>query len=78
MIAKKTRLIATFHTTAAAMAMESACARLGVPGRLIPVPRSITAGCGMCWAAPPEEGEAVRDAARQAGLETAGWYVLEI
>ena len=21
--------------------------------RLIPVPRSITAGCGMCWSAPP-------------------------
>lgn len=27
--------------------------RRGLPGRLIPVPRSITAGCGMCWSAPP-------------------------
>lgn len=25
-----------------------------VPGRLIPVPRAISAGCGMCWAAPKE------------------------
>lgn len=78
MIAKKTRLIAAFHTTAAAMAMESTCARLGAPGRLIPVPRAITAGCGMCWAAPPEDGETVRDAAEQAGVEVAGWYVLEV
>ena len=75
MRAKKTRLIAVFHTTAAAMAMERACARLGAPGRLIPAPRSITAGCGMCWAAPPEDGEAVRDAAQQAGVEVAGWHV---
>ena len=78
MIAKRTRLIAAFHTTAAAMAMESACARLGAPGRLIPVPRAITAGCGMCWAAPPEDGETVRDAAREAVVEVAGWYVAEI
>ena len=78
MIAKRTRLIVAFHTTAAAMAMESACARLGAPGRLIPVPRAITAGCGMCWAAPPEDGETVRDAAREAGGEVAGWYVAEI
>ena len=78
MIAKRTRLIAAFHTTAAAMDMESACARLGAPARLIPVPRAITAGCGMCWAAPPEDGETVRDAAREAGVEVAGWYVAEI
>ena len=35
------------------MAMERACQAAGLPGRLIPVPRSITAGCGMCWSAPP-------------------------
>ena len=35
------------------MAMERACRTAGLPGRLIPVPRSITAGCGMCWSAPP-------------------------
>ena len=35
------------------VAMERACQAAGLPGRLIPVPRSITAGCGMCWSAPP-------------------------
>ena len=36
---KKPRLIVTFHTTTAAMGMEIACSRAGLPGRLIPVPR---------------------------------------
>ena len=50
---KTRKLVITFHTTAAAMAMETLCRQQGLPGRLIPVPRSITAGCGMCWSAPP-------------------------
>lgn len=48
------RCIVTFPTTAAALAMETACRETGAPGRLIPVPRVITAGCGLCWSAPPE------------------------
>ena len=51
---KTLKLIVTFHTTVGAMAMEKACKTEGVPGRLIPVPRAISAGCGMCWAAPKE------------------------
>ena len=35
---KKLWLIITFHTTTAAMAMESLCTEKGLPGRLIPVP----------------------------------------
>ena len=37
MRAKELKLIVTFHTTTAAMAMEKACAAAGIPGRLIPV-----------------------------------------
>ena len=78
MIAKRTRLIAAFHTTAAAMAMESACARLGAPGRLIPVPRAITAGCGMCWAAPPEARDALEELAVKKRLDVDGVYAIII
>ena len=53
MLQKKLCLVVTFDATAAAMAAEKYCLEKGVPGRLIPVPRSITAGCGMCWSAPP-------------------------
>ena len=53
MLQKKTCLLVTIYNTAGVMAMERACRTAGLPGRLIPVPRSITAGCGMCWSAPP-------------------------
>ena len=51
---KELKLVVTFHTTADAMAMEKACKAEEVPGRLIPVPRVISAGCGLAWAAPLE------------------------
>ena len=49
---KELKLIVTFHTTADAMAMEKACREMDMPGRLIPVPRVISAGCGLAWCAP--------------------------
>lgn len=58
MIRKEEKLIITFHTTTDAMAMERLCKQKGVRGRIIPVPVSITAGCGLAWCAPPDsEGE---------------------
>ncbi len=57
---KELRLVVTFHTTADAMAMEKACRTMGVPGRLIPVPRSISAGCGLAWCAPLTAEEDIR------------------
>ena len=63
MIARKMHLLITFHTTAGAMAMEKRCRAAGLAGRLIPVPREITADCGLAW-----RGEISAD------LETAGFY----
>lgn len=54
---KELKLVVTFHTTADAMAMEKVCKVQQVPGRLIPVPRSISAGCGLSWCADIEERE---------------------
>ncbi len=75
---RQLRLIVTFHTTTAAIALEKTCAEKGVSGRLIPVPRDITAGCGMAWSAPPEARKAIEQAAREAGIKTDGWYELTV
>ena len=56
---REEKCVVTFHTTTAAMEMERLCKEKGIPGRLIPVPRAITAGCGICWAAPAQEREAI-------------------
>ena len=70
------RCVVTFPSTTGAMAMEEACETAGVPGRLIPVPRSITAGCGMCWAAPAEAREQVETLLMEQGLHTDGIYTI--
>ncbi len=70
------KCVVTFRTTTGAMAMERACKAAGVPGRLIPVPRTITAGCGMCWAAPPEAREAVEELVMEQHLDVDGIYAI--
>lgn len=58
MIKKTDRIVITFFTTTAAMKMESICQSIGADGRIIPVPGSISADCGLGWCAKPEsEGE---------------------
>lgn len=46
---KKNYRIITFHTTSAAMAMEKYCGENHINGRLIPVPRQLSADCGLAW-----------------------------
>ena len=46
---KKLTQIITFRTTTAAMAMEDYCKEQNLPGRIIPLPQEISAGCGLCW-----------------------------
>ena len=48
-------MILTFKTTTAAMAMEKKCGEDKIPGRLIPLPGEISAGCGLSWRILPEE-----------------------
>lgn len=75
---KVVRLIITFHTTAEAMATEKLCHARGLPGRLMPAPRQLTADCGIAWAAPPEAREALETALESAGIETAGFCQVAI
>ena len=49
MRAKEPCYVISFHTTADAMAFEKKAGEAGFPGRLIPLPRAISAGCGMSW-----------------------------
>ena len=72
MLQKKLCLVVTFDATAAAMAAEKYCLERGVPGRLLPVPREITAGCGLAWKAEVNQEEAVTAALEAAGIAYSG------
>ena len=54
------KLVITFHTTTDAMAMEQACKETKADGRIIPVPRVISAGCGLAWCAKIESEKDLR------------------
>lgn len=50
---KKTlKLVITFPTTTSAMNMDAICS--SEFGRLIPIPREISAGCGLAWCSEPK------------------------
>lgn len=66
---KEWKLVVTFHTTSDAMAMEQICKEQGAEGRLIPVPRSISAGCGLAWCAGLECREELLHIMRSAGIQ---------
>lgn len=73
---KQPRLIVTFETTAMALKMEAVCRAADAPGRLIPVPREITAGCGLAWLAAPQERETLEQLMRGGAVVPQGLYCL--
>ena len=75
---KQLRIIVTFQTTTDAMTMEKICIENSIPGRLIPVPREITAGCGMAWSAPPEAKDEVCQITKVHRLGISGIYEMMI
>ena len=75
---KELRVVMTFHTTTEAMAAEKQFQEREVPGRMIPVPREITAGCGMAWKAKPTEKELLQQAMLGAAIRWEGMYTLEL
>lgn len=66
---KQDRILVTFGATSEAMATEKACHEEGLPGRLIPIPREISAGCGFVWCAPPKQEEPIRELMEQRKIE---------
>lgn len=75
---RKPALVLTFPTTAAAMACEELCGRAGLPGRMIPVPGQISAGCGLAWKAAPQDQDALVSALAEAGVAVEGADVIEM
>ena len=78
MIQKIPRFILTFYSTSGAIAVERYCKSNGVPGRLLPVPREISASCGMAWAVPIEERERLDGVREEFAEEIEGAYELEL
>ena len=61
---KELKLVVTFH-----MAMEKACKEQNAPGRIIPVPRAISAGCGLSWCADLSDKERIAEVMQSVGIQ---------
>lgn len=66
---RELKIVVTFHTTADAMAMEKACKQKQAEGKLIPVPRELSAGCGISWSAPLTERDNIEKILRESNIE---------
>ncbi len=75
---KELKLLATFHTTTDAMAMEKACRDAQIPGKILPLPRSISESCGLCWAVPLTEEKRFRNFVEEKKLSHADYYYMEV
>lgn len=75
---KERKIVVTFHTTAEAIALEAQCLKEEIPGRLIPVPRQISSGCGLSWAMPVDWSGDMETWMRERGLHWAecGEYLI--
>lgn len=61
-------LIVTFDSTTDAMRMEKEAKGAGVPGRIIPLPTQISAGCGLSWRADPEDKVRIESFMKERGI----------
>lgn len=73
----ETKLLVTFRTTNDAIKAEFHLEEAKLPGRLIPVPVSISSSCGFAWLAPPENKSAIQSALLDAGISPEGFHDIE-
>ena len=73
---KTMKVVFAFTTTTMAMKMEAAAKEKEAPGRLIPVPRQISAGCGMAWCAPVADRVSLEQLIDEEQIVTEGCYEL--
>ena len=59
------------------MAAESVCREHSVSGRLVPVPREITAGCGLAWMSDPEQKDTILAFFQDYDLAYEGCHLLD-
>lgn len=70
--------VITFASTEQALAAEALLHERSLPGRLIPIPTQITAGCGLAWKAEPEQQAALLEALTQSGVGFEKYAMVEL
>ena len=56
---KKPYIVIAFENQEDVLALEEAALIHDIPGRIIPLPSEVSAGCGMAWALPVDVAESI-------------------
>lgn len=62
-------MVMSFHTTTEAMTMQQLGKEQGLLGRLAPIPRKLSAGCGLAWLEPAENEATLKRLLSEYSLE---------
>ena len=73
---KTSKFVVTFYTTAEAMATEKLCKEMKIEGKLISAPRSISADCGIAFAADISLKEEIVKVIENKGIEYQDFHEL--
>ena len=65
---KRPFAVIAFASTEQALAAEAMITQRGLPGRMIPIPSQVSAGCGLAWKAETSEEQVLLDALRETGI----------
>ena len=75
---KLPKTVVTFSSTADAMQMETVAHDKKLPGRIIPVPSEIDAGCGLAWSCERGQTDALLAGIKAYGLACEGVFEVEL
>lgn len=73
---RKPSVVITFPTTYDTMNLNDHFQKAAIPGRLIPVPRSLSSSCGMAWQGQVEDETRIREQIEKDNLEIEGLYIM--
>ena len=73
---KLPKLVVSFKSQTAAMALESAAGP--ELGRIIPLPAKIHAGCGLAFCADPQYEAKITEILTESGIEHSGIHIIDL
>lgn len=71
-------LFIAFECTTAALKMEKEAAARKIPGKLVPIPRQLSATCGLAFRSDPKQKETLIALAKELEIETEGCHILTL
>ncbi len=75
---KETKAVVSFDSTHEAIRMEKVMKENKAPGRIIPVPSSITAGCGLAYCTDVDARENIISLMEKYSVKYSKVYIMDI